>query len=334
MAAQWSQPVRDEEQVASWRERWFHDGLPFVTDGVVIHQTSRPAGKNWRPGEGEWAVAWKYQPPEIATEVLSVDFPIGRTGKIAVVLNLQPVQLDDKTVRRVNIGSLRRWRESDVIPGDQVIVSLAGQGVPRLDRVIWRVVERQYPQPPDETRYSPLSCYRFSAACQKQMLAKLHWLSRKSVLNIADVQRNTWLKLLESGSMPHLFSWLTLTPEQIAMAAGISSVRAGQLWHRFNLTRQQPLRSWISALGVSLPRKAADALPDQYWDDLIQRDAAAWQTLPGVGAALAQRLVDQFHHAELQSLIAFLQQQGIPAASVFRVGIVENRQAEAETQRQ
>ena len=334
MAAQWSQPVRDEEQVASWRERWFHDGLPFVTDGVVIHQTSRPAGKNWRPGEGEWAVAWKYQPPEIATEVLSVDFPIGRTGKIAVVLNLQPVQLDDKTVRRVNIGSLRRWRESDVIPGDQVIVSLAGQGVPRLDRVIWRVVERQYPQPPDETRYSPLSCYRFSAACQKQMLAKLHWLSRKSVLNIADVQRNTWLKLLESGSMPHLFSWLTLTPEQIAMAAGISSVRAGQLWHRFNLTRQQPLRRWISALGVSLPRKAADALPDQYWDDLIQRDAAAWQTLPGIGAALAQRLVDQFHHAELQSLIAFLQQQGIPAASVFRVGIVENRQAEAETQRQ
>lgn len=334
LAAQWSQPVKDEEEVAIWRDRWFHGGLPFVTDGVVVHQALRPAGKNWRPGEGEWAVAWKYQPPEVSSEVLSVDFPIGRTGKVAVVLNLQPVQLDDKTVRRVNIGSLRRWREIDIIAGDQVTLSLAGQGIPRLDRVIWRVAQRDYPQPPDETRYNPLSCYRFSADCQKQMLAKLRWLSHKSVLNIPGVQRNTWLKLLEAGSMPHLFAWLALTPEQIATAAGISSARAGQLWHRFNLTRQQPLRRWISALGISLPRKAADALPDQQWNQLIQRDAAAWQTLPGVGAALAQRLVDQFHHAELQLLIAFLQQQGIPATSVFRVGIVENRQAEAKTQRQ
>ena len=334
IAAHWSQPVKDEEEVAMWRERWFHGALPFVTDGVVIHQASRPAGKTWRPGEGEWAVAWKYQPPEVSSEVLSVDFPIGRTGKVAVVLNLQPVQLDDKTVRRVNIGSLRRWREVDIIAGDQVTLSLAGQGIPRLDRVIWRVAQRHYPQPPDETRYTPLSCYSFSARCQKQMLAKLHWLSQKSVLNIPGVQRNTWLRLLESGNMPHLFSWLTLTPEQVATATGLSSARAGQLWHRFNLTRQQPLRRWISALGVSLPRKAADALSDQHWDALIQRDGPAWQSLPGIGATLARRLVEQFHHPELQSLIAFLQQQGIPAASVLRVRVVENRQAKAEAQRQ
>ncbi|WP_198511759.1 hypothetical protein, partial [Bacillus subtilis] len=70
--------------------------------------------------------AWKYQPPEVSAEVLSVDFPVGRTGKIAAVLNLQPVQLDDKTVRRVNVGSLRRWQASDIVAGDVFTLSLAG----------------------------------------------------------------------------------------------------------------------------------------------------------------------------------------------------------------
>lgn len=334
IAAEWSHNVKDEEDVAIWRERWFHAALPFVTDGVVVHQSLRPAGKNWLPGEGIWAVAWKHQPPEVSAEVLSVDFPIGRTGKIAAVLNLQPVQLDDKTVRRVNVGSLRRWQESDIVAGDVVTLSLAGQGIPRLERVIWRVAERHYPLPPEASRYTPLSCYTFSAECQKQLLAKLRWLSQKTVLNIPGVERSTWLRLLESGSMTHLFGWLTLTPEQIAAATDLSPERAEQLWHRFNLTRQQPFRRWVKALGVSLPQKALNALPDQQWESIMRRDVMAWQTLPGVGAGLATRLAEQFQDARLQALIAFLQQQGIPASSMLGVGIVENRQTETEAQRQ
>lgn len=335
LAGEWSKSVKDEEDVAGWRERWFRAPLPFVTDGVVIHQASRPAGKNWLPGEGHWAAAWKYQPPEASTEVLSVNFSIGRTGKISVVLNLQPVQLDDKTVRRVNLGSLRSWREHDIIAGDQITISLAGQGIPRLERVIWRVKERHYPLIPDEERFTPTSCYYLEAECQRQLLARLSWLSQKSVLNIPGVQRSTWLRLLEIPEMAHLFSWLTLSVEQIAAAAGISPARAQQLWHSFNLTRQQPLRRWIAALGLPLPRKALNALTDKNWDTLLQRDAQTWQTLPGVGKVSAQRIVHQLQDEHLRRLITFLQQQNIPAIpSVLGVRVIKNRQAETETQRQ
>ena len=49
----------------------------------------------------------------------------------------------------------------------------------------------------------------------------------------------------------------------------------------------------------------------------------------------AQRLVTMLQDARLQSLIHFLQQQNIPAQpSVLGVGVVENRQTEAEAQRQ
>ena len=149
------------------------------------------------------------------------------------------------------------------------------------------------------------------------------------------MQRSSWQRLLDGGSISHLFSWLTLTPEQIAQAQGISTVRARQIWHRFNLTRQQPLRRWISALGLPLPRTALQALPDTQWSQLLARSADSWQQLPGIGSVLAQRLVTMLQDARLQSLIHFLQQQNIPAQpSVLGVGVVENRQTEAEAQRQ
>ena len=112
--------------------------------------------------------------------------------------------------------------------------------------------------------------------------------------------------------MSHLFSWLTLTPEQIAQSSGISPARAQQLWHQFNLTRQQPLRRWIGALGIPLPRRALNALPDLTWDEVQQRDVKQWQALPGVGAILAQRIHAMLQDARIQKLIAFLRQQGIP----------------------
>ncbi|THD38852.1 ATP-dependent DNA ligase, partial [Pantoea sp. R102] len=222
-----------------------------------------------------------------------------------------------------------------VIAGDQVTLSLAGLGIPRLERVIWRVAQRDYPQPPQDDVFNPLSCLHFSTGCRAQFLSRLSWLSHKSVLDIAGMQRSSWQRLLDGGSISHLFSWLTLTPEQIAQAQGISTVRARQIWHRFNLTRQQPLRRWISALGLPLPRTALQALPDTQWSQLLARSADSWQQLPGIGNVLALRLVTMLQDARLQSLIHFLQQQNIPAQpSVLGVGVVENRQTEAEAQRQ
>lgn len=335
LAQSWSRQVSNEEEVALWRDRWFRESLPFVTDGVVIHQSPVSAGRDWQPGQGSWSAAWKYQPAEVSSEVLSVDFNVGRTGKIAVVLNLIPVQLEDKTVRRVNIGSLRRWRELDVIAGDEVTLTLAGLGIPRLERVIWRVAQRDYPASPQEGEFHGLTCLHFSADCRAQFLSRLSWLSQRSVLDIAGVKRSSWQRLLDSGAVTHLFSWLTLTPDQIAQANGITPARAQLIWHRFNLTRQQPLRRWVSALGLPLPRAALQALPDAQWSQLLTRTAESWQQLPGIGSVLAQRIVMMLQDAHLQQLIHFLQQQEIPATdSMFRMGIVEDRQTEAETQRQ
>jgi DNA ligase (NAD+) len=307
---QWSKQVNDADEVEAWRERWFTQPLPFVTDGVVIH--SNPIiGEHWQPGDNAWSVAWKYPPATVTAEVRSVEFPVGRTGKISAVLNLIPVKLDDKQVSRVNVGSLSRWQKADIVAGDQVAISLAGQGIPRLDEVIWRVGDRTTHAIPDTSAFHPLSCLAWTPACREQFLARLVWLSGKSGLNMSGVNRSSWLRLMLSGQLSHLFSWLTLTQEQLAQVAGMSPKRAAQLYHQFSLSRQQPFKRWVRALGVPLPEKALKTLQDDNWQKLLSRSLPEWQQLPDMGRRRAEQLVKFLHHPEIEDLITFLQERKI-----------------------
>ncbi|MCF3909403.1 ATP-dependent DNA ligase, partial [Salmonella enterica subsp. enterica serovar Weltevreden] len=75
-----------------------------------------------------WLAAWKYPPEAQVAQVSAIQFSEGKSGKINVVASLVPGILDDKRVQRVNIGSVKPWEAGDIAPGDQILVSLAGQG--------------------------------------------------------------------------------------------------------------------------------------------------------------------------------------------------------------
>lgn len=304
----WTRQVEDADAVQMWRKRWFEASLPFVTDGVVVHSEPGVQGSSWMPDLGSWAVAWKYPPPGVSTEVQAVRFTIGRSGKISVILDLEPVQLDDKRVSRVSIGSLSHWREKDIVAGDQVSISLAGQGIPRFNEVLWRVSERDYPPPPDKQRYTMLSCFRLTADCDEQFLARLEWLGGKQALNFTGLGRSGWQRLIQTGSLNHLFSWMTLTEEKLQASVGMSQHMAHLFWQQFQLSRQQPFKRWVRALGVPIPESALRALVDDSWEVLLSRTEKQWQQLPGIGVGLARQISNFLNHPDVQEMIAWLRQ--------------------------
>ncbi|MBM7345825.1 NAD-dependent DNA ligase LigB [Pantoea coffeiphila] len=304
----WTRQVEDADAVQMWRKRWFETPLPFVTDGIVVHSEPGVQGSSWMPDLGSWAVAWKYPPPEVSTEVQAVRFTIGRSGKISVILDLEPVQLDDKRVSRVSIGSLSRWREKDIVAGDQVSISLAGQGIPRFNQVLWRVTERDYPSPPDEQRYTMLSCFQLTADCNEQFLARLEWLGGKQALNFTGLGRSGWQRLIQTGSLNHLFSSMVLTEERLQSSIGMSQHMAHLFWQQFQLSRRQPFKRWVRALGVPIPESALRTLVDDSWEVLLARTEKQWQQLPGVGVGLARQISDFLNHRDVQEMIAWLMQ--------------------------
>ena len=306
----YTRAVKNADEVARVRNEWWKAKLPFVTDGVVVRAAKEPESRYWLPGQGEWLVAWKYQPVAQVAEVKAIQFAVGKSGKISVVASLAPVMLDDKKVQRVNIGSVRRWQEWDIAPGDQILVSLAGQGIPRIDDVVWRGAERTKPTPP-ENRFNSLTCYFASDVCQEQFISRLVWLGSKQVLGLDGIGEAGWRALHQTHRFEHIFSWLLLTPEQLQNTPGIAKSKSAQLWHQFNLARKQPFTRWVMAMGIPLTRVALNASDERSWSQLLLSTEQFWQQLPGTGSGRARQVIEWKENAQIKKLGSWLAAQQI-----------------------
>ncbi|HAN6258645.1 TPA: NAD-dependent DNA ligase LigB [Escherichia coli] len=306
----YTRAVKNADEVARVRNEWWKAELPFVTDGVVVRAAKEPESRHWLPGQAEWLVAWKYQPVAQVAEVKAIQFAVGKSGKISVVASLAPVMLDDKKVQRVNIGSVRRWQEWDIAPGDQILVSLAGQGIPRIDDVVWRGAERTKPTPP-ENRFNSLTCYFASDICQEQFISRLVWLGSKQVLGLDGIGEAGWRALHQTHRFEHIFSWLLLTPEQLQNTPGIAKSKSAQLWHQFNLARKQPFTRWVMAMGIPLTRAALNASDERSWSQLLFSTEQFWQQLPGTGSGRARQVIEWKENAQIKKLGSWLAAQQI-----------------------
>ena len=306
----YTRAVKNADEVARVRNAWWKAKLPFVTDGVVVRAAKEPESRHWLPGQAEWLVAWKYQPVAQVAEVKTIQFAVGKSGKISVVASLAPVMLDDKKVQRVNIGSVRRWQEWDIAPGDQILVSLAGQGIPRIDDVVWRGAERTKPTPP-ENRFNSLTCYFASDVCQEQFISRLVWLGSKQVLGLDGIGEAGWRALHQTHRFEHIFSWLLLTPEQLQNTPGIAKSKSAQLWHQFNLARKQPFTRWVMAMGIPLTRAALNASDERSWSQLLFSTEQFWQQQPGTGSGRARQVIEWKENAQIKKLGSWLAAQQI-----------------------
>lgn len=303
-----SEPFESFAQAQKWREHWYRSPMPFATDGVVMRQGERPPVKRWQAKAPYWIAAWKYPFAQALAEVRAVNFNVGRSGRITPVLDLKPVQLDDRKISRLSVGSLQRWQELDIRPGDQVAVSLAGLTIPRLDGVVSRSVERAELNAPKTADYHALSCLQIAPACMDQFRARLIWLSGKKGLNLAGVGPGTWDKLIRAGRVEGLLDWMTLDSAQLGNIPGLGDRSSAKLLHVFQSAREQPFQVWLKAIG--LPPTGGAQLGDR-WDELASRSAEQWQAEPGIGPGRAKQLLAFFQDPQVQILGTQLRSQGI-----------------------
>lgn len=251
-------------------------------------------------------MAWKYPTGQALAVVQRVAFSIGRSGRITPILQLHPVELDDRRISRVALSSLQRWQELDVRPGDQVAIRLAGLTIPRLDAVIWRSPLRAAVEAPRAADYHPLSCWRNSPRCQQQFQARLAWLSGRQGLALSGVGPGTWSNLQLQG----LLDWLQLDDAELQRLPGIGARRAAQLREAFDQARDKPLQQWLRALGAPA---GFDNGSFADWHSLSQRRREDWLRQPGLSRKSAERLLAFFRHPEVQRLGLQLQQAGVAA---------------------
>ncbi|MGO3057201.1 NAD-dependent DNA ligase LigB [Halomonas sp. AOP43-A1-21] len=299
--ARYTHRLDEEHGAAYWRNTWFNNALPFATDGVVVKQAVRPGIVSWSTASPEWAIAWKYPLQKVLAEVRGVEFRIGRTGRITPLLWLYPVELEGRRISRVSLGSLDRWQNLDVRPGDQVAITLAGLTIPQVDEVVWQTLERTPVAVPANENYHLLSCFQTSPGCDAQLLARLTYLGEQ--LELQGVGEGTWQALMDAGLIEDLLSWLALDQAELRQAHGIGAARSETLYEQFQAARTASYSAWLQGLGMP-PAGSADL---ERWPALIGYQHADWEALPGIGPGRAQALQAFFSHAQVQVMVRTLQ---------------------------
>ena len=142
----WNLPINPDtelvnsiEEVISYCDRLTNkrEALNYEIDGVVIKidDVFLQQELGFSSRSPKWSIAKKFKAEEGTTEVLSVNFQMGRTGALTPVANLKPVKLGGVTISNATLHNMDEVERLDIRIGDFVKVKRAGDVIPKVIKV-------------------------------------------------------------------------------------------------------------------------------------------------------------------------------------------------------
>ena len=316
------------------------DALPYEIDGVVfkVNSTAQQRELGFRAREPRWAIAHKFPAREEVTELLDVEFQVGRTGAITPVARLQPVQVAGVTVSNATLHNMDEVARLGVMIGDTVIVRRAGDVIPQILGVI---PERR----PDSARavHVPEHCpvcgsavertqlikrskgresvsegsiYRCVGrlACQAQLKqAIIHFVSRRA-MDIDGLGDKIVEQLVDAGLVSSPADLYCLSFEQVLALEGFAEVSSRNLLKAIDASRSPSLARFVFALGIPDVGEGTAKLLARALGSLDRISRALPDVLvylPDIGLEVAHEIHSFFNDDHNQSVIAQLRTRGV-----------------------
>ncbi len=320
-------------QVQQFIEHWdkARKKLPFDTDGVVIKVNSYRQQNllGLTAKTPRWAVAFKYKPERVSTELLSVDFQVGRTGAVTPVANLKPVKLAGTTVKRASLHNADQIQLLDIRIGDWVFVEKGGEIIPKIVGVeqskrslfskpidfptLCPECGTPLVRPEGEARHFCPNQY----GCPPQIKGRIeHFISRKA-LNIDGLGEETVALLYDKNLIRDAADLYSLTREQLLALERFADKSADNAIKSIEKSKLVPFPRVLYGIGIRYVGETTAKKLAQHFGSIDALASAKVEQLievEDIGERIALSIVDFFSDERNRLLIDKLKAAGVQMA--------------------
>ena len=304
------------DRIAYWGEHR-HD-VDHEIDGVVVKvddvSLQRRLGSTSRAPR--WAIAYKYPPQEVQTNLLDIRVNVGRTGRVTPFAFMTPVQVSGATVGLATLHNAAEVKRKGVLIGDTVVIRKAGDVIPEVLGPIADLrdgSEREFVMPthcpecgtelaPAKEGDADIRCPN-SRSCPAQLRERVFHVAGRGAFDIEALGYEAATALLQAGVISDEGDLFSLTEDDLLRTElfttknGAVSANGKRLLANLDKAKSQPLWRVLVALSIRhVGPTAARALATEFGslDAITEASTEQLAAVEGVGPTIAAAVTEWF----------------------------------------
>lgn len=294
----------------------------FLIDGVVIkvNDFAKREELGYTDKFPRWAVAYKFDAEQVTTQLLDVEWQVGRTGKLTPIGKLNAVELCGATIQRAtlnNFGDITRKhlkkgalvfvrRSNDVIPEVLGAAEDGGEHIAKPDVC---------PACGSTLQEVGAHLYCVNAEhCRPQIVARISHYCSKNACDIEGISDKTVELLVDKLEVKSVADLYNLTVDDLLTLEGFKQKKAQNVVNAIENSKKVGLASFIFALGLdNVGTVTARDLASRFGsvENLSKATAEQLVAISGVGDVVAEGIVQFFNEQSNLDIINRLCDIGI-----------------------
>ncbi len=309
------------------------DSLGYAIDGIVVKVDSldqqRRLGALTRTLR--WAIAYKYPAEEATTELLGVEFQVGRTGAITPVARLSPVFVGGVTVSNATLHNMDEVARLGIRIGDTVVLRRAGDVIPQVMGVVGgkgqQRAQRRGPRvklptacPACDTAIdyggdeAVARCPAGPRVCVAQRKEGLKHFASRRAMDIEGLGDKLVEQLVQHGHVRIAADLYALDRDVLVGLERMGDKSADNLLGALEASKQTTFARFIYALGIrEVGESTAANLADFFGDleRLMSADLQVLEQVDDVGPIVARHVHAYFADAQNRADVTALVDAGV-----------------------
>ncbi|MDR0300015.1 MAG: NAD-dependent DNA ligase LigA [Streptococcaceae bacterium] len=303
------------------------DQLPYDIDGVVIkvNNLTQQDELGFTVKYPRWAIAYKFPPDLAETEILSVEWTVGRTGVVTPTANMKPVSLAQTTVSRATLHNVDYISEKDVRIADKVIIYKAGDIIPAVQRVVIEkrpvdsqplVIPSHCPECNSELIHfeDEVALRCVNPLCPAQLRERLIHFTSRDAMNIVGLGEKVVTQFFEKNLITDEADIYHLQKANLLELDNFGEKSADKLLVAIDKSRGNSVEKLLFGLGIRhVGSKGAKILAQHFGNlnRIAEAEVEEILAIPTIGEILAKAIKSYFAQTGSQKLIAELTEAGL-----------------------